>query len=415
MRAKLTSRVARSLGPRAGAYDCRDTHLVGFLLRVEPSGHKSWFLQYRTREGRQTRTKLGSWPGLSAEGARMLALQQSAEAAQGVDLVRAKRLARSEHAKAAGKTLGVFIDQHYEPWARGHLRSAEFQLARLRSDFRSWLDRSMEDLHAFAAEGIRLTWRREGKQPSTINRNVQRLRAVLSRAVEMGVLNQHPLSGLKPMRVDKTARVRFLDRLEESRLRRALADRETRLSQARIRYNTWRTARGLSPLPCRDGFNLDYVRPLVLLAINSGLRRGELLNLRWRDVNLAARMLTVQASTSKSGRTRRVPLNAEALGLLDNWRQRRPTAHSDQLVFAARDGSRIGRIDKAWRAVTKSANLEDFRFHDCRHHFASRLAQAGVDLYTIKELLGHAEIAMTERYAHLAPENLRAAVERIVM
>jgi site-specific recombinase XerD len=60
-----------------------------------------------------------------------------------------------------------------------------------------------------------------------------------------------------------------------------------------------------------------------------------------------------------------------------------------------------------------AAKLKNFRLHDCRHHFASKLVQAGVDLYTVKELLGHSEIAMTERYSHLAPDNLRLAVEKV--
>ena len=71
------------------------------------------------------------------------------------------------------------------------------------------------------------------------------------------------------------------------------------------------------------------------------------------------------------------------------------------------------RVDTAWRSLVKSAGLKNFRLHDTRHHFASRLVQAGVDLYTVKELLGHSEITMTERYSHLAPDNLRAAVDRL--
>ncbi len=71
------------------------------------------------------------------------------------------------------------------------------------------------------------------------------------------------------------------------------------------------------------------------------------------------------------------------------------------------------KIDTAWRGLTKAAGITNFRLHDCRHHFASRLVQAGVDLYTVKELLGHSEITMTERYSHLAPDNLRLAVEKV--
>ena len=72
------------------------------------------------------------------------------------------------------------------------------------------------------------------------------------------------------------------------------------------------------------------------------------------------------------------------------------------------------RIDTAaWGTLMKTAGLKNFRLHDCRHHFASRLVQAGVDLYTVKELLGDSQIAMTEKYSHLAPDNLRLAVEKV--
>jgi site-specific recombinase XerD len=71
-------------------------------------------------------------------------------------------------------------------------------------------------------------------------------------------------------------------------------------------------------------------------------------------------------------------------------------------------------INKSWASLLAAAKLENFRFHDCRHHFASRLVMAGVDLYTVKELLGHSDFAMTQRYAHLAPEHKAAAVAKLV-
>jgi len=386
---------------------------AGFLLRVQPSGRRAWFFQFRTPEGRQTRLKLGDSPGLSPGGARAVALERSAEASRGVDLVARKRAAREAGMRARQRTLRAFLDNRYEPWASTHLKSATFQLARIRSDFADWLDRPMPDLNAFAVEGMRQRWKREGMRPRSINRDVQRLQSVLSRAVEWRVLDGHPLAGLKPMKADRTGRVRFLTSDEEAALRRALKEREEGLRQARIRFNMWRVARGKQPLPEREGELLDHLRPLVTVALNTGLRRGELLGLRWGDVNLAAKVLTVTAETAKSGHTRRIPLNHEAHGVLSAWRARRGEPEGDSLVFPGADGRRMTRIDTAWRGLMKTAALKGFRLHDCRHHFASRLVQRGVDLYTVKELLGHSEIAMTERYSHLSPGNLRAAVDAL--
>ena len=86
---------------------------------------------------------------------------------------------------------------------------------------------------------------------------------------------------------------------------------------------------------------------------------------------------------------------------------------SDGLVFPNADGDRFGSIKKSWAGLTDDAKLADFRFHDLRHDFASKLVMAGVDLYTVKELLGHASIEMTQRYAHLAPQKLADAVAKL--
>ena len=116
-------------------------------------------------------------------------------------------------------------------------------------------------------------------RPRSINRDIQRLQSVLSRAVEWGVLDRHPFKGLKPMKTDKVGRVRFLSADEEKALRAALETREDNLRTARARFNSWRVARGKKPLPERAGSNIDHLRPLVLVALNTGLRRGELLGL----------------------------------------------------------------------------------------------------------------------------------------
>lgn len=416
MASKLTKRVIESLSPREKPYEERDTELRNFLVRIEPGGTKAFWYTYRLaggRKGKFQRYRLGTYSSLSPEGARALAQTVAGDIARGIDPQARRKAERDQVERDRHSTLRAFLDGRYEPWAQTHLKSAVFQLARLRSDFADQLDEALHSFHVFTIEGVRQRWKKAGLKPRSINRDIQRLQSVLSRAVDWGVLDRHPLAGLKPLKADKTGRVRFLTGEEEAALRKALADREQRLREARIRFNTWRITRGKEPLPDREGDYLDHLRPLVLLALNTGLRRGELLGLRWGAVNFDAKLLTVVAETAKSGHTRRVPLNAEAFAVLSAWHGRRGKPGSDVLVFPASHGERMTRIDTAWESLMKAAALKNFRLHDCRHHFASKLVQSGVDLYTVKELLGHSEIAMTERYAHLAPDNLRAAVERV--
>jgi integrase len=112
-----------------------------------------------------------------------------------------------------------------------------------------------------------------------------------------------------------------------------------------------------------------------------------------------------------------VPLNREALEVLTAWRASVGEPEAG-LVFPGRSDSADGRLSdlkKAWAPVVKAAKLSRFRFHDCRHTFASRLAMNGVDLNTVRELLGHQDIKTTLRYAHLSPQHKADAVARLVV
>lgn len=225
-------------------------------------------------------------------------------------------------------------------------------------------------------------------------------------------LHFHPLSKLKPLKVDDVGKVRYLTVDEEDALRKALDKRELIAKSKRTKGNIWREERKYEKLP--DLFNVefvDYLKPMVLLSINTGLRQGEIFSITWSNIDLERSILTLSGASTKNRKTRYIPLKSEALDVLLKWQSHYPKSN---LVFPNINGERFNNIRKSWSSVLSSANISNFRWHDLRHHFASKLAMAGVDLNTIRELLGHADLKMTLRYAHLAPEHKASAVAKLI-
>jgi integrase len=412
MQAKITQRLVDSLKPARKLYTVRDTEIKGFTLRVRPTGVLTWLYDYRNAAGRRQNFKIGASPGLKVEGARRIAETLAGKVASGVDPQAQKEAERIEGQRARVSTLGAFIEKSYGPWALEHLRRGDVAVARLKADFAKWLEEPLESFNSWRMESWRKDRLKSGTKPVTLNRQVDSLRSCLRKAVDWKVITEHPMAGLKRLKVDDDERVRYLSQPEEKRLREALVKREGDLRAARDRGNEWRSARGKSTLPARVHEFVDNIRPLVLLALNTGLRRGELFSLKWADIDADTSMLTVRAAAAKSGDSRRVPLNDEAQQTLKAWR-RQNKPQDDGLVFPGADGARLTNINRSWATVCKLAKLSNFRLHDCRHNFASRLVQVGVDLNTVRELMGHHDIKMTLRYSHLSPDNLKTAVAKL--
>jgi hypothetical protein len=204
-----------------------------FELRIRPSGVKAFAFRYRVQGGPQQRLKLGNHPVLSADEARKRALIAAASVANGIDVVARQRVERVNAARLRACTLRIFLDQQYEPWATTHLRTAGFQLKRIKSDFKEWLDIPMVEMDLALIERWRGVRMRKGNKPITINRNLQRLQALLAKAVEWEAIDRHPFVGLKPLKHDRSGRVRYLDEDEEQQLRDALLKREDKLRKDR--------------------------------------------------------------------------------------------------------------------------------------------------------------------------------------
>ena len=383
-------------------YEVRDTRLKGFILRVQPSGVMTYYAEY----GRGKRVRLGRVGVLTPLDAREEAKQVLGDSYKGKYPTTARKVV-TDH------TLLSFVDQEYSPWAEVHLKTSEATIARLKSSFPDFLGKRLTTIDPLMAERWRTARLKLGRKPSTVNRDLVVLKAMLSKAVEWGFLENHPLASVKRVKVDNNSAPRFLSKDENERLMKTLNERELRIREKRESANKWRLERGIPPLPdLSDLSYADHLKPMVVLSLNTGMRRGELYNLTWGNVDLEKGLLTIEGGGAKSGLTRHIPLNDQAVKTLEKWGAQ--ASGLGGLVFPSKDGKPFISTKKAWGKVLTDAEIKDFRWHDLRHTFASWLVMSGIDINTVRELLGHSDYAMTLRYAHLAPEHKASAVAELV-
>ena len=405
MQAKISNTLVAKIKPEATPYEVNDTQLRGFLLRVQPSGIVSYYCSYRNQLGKRHRVSLGRYPVITPAQARDHARQVLASVVHGEDPAQLKKVVKTH-------TLREFIDSEYGPWAIANRKDGKATVARINACFAKFSEIRLSEITPLAIE----RWRTKAageKQPASINRDLAALKSALAKAVEWGLINAHPLKDIKLSKLDHSGVVRFLSAQEEKRLRKALDAREERVRSERDNANRWRRERGYPEFAdLRAVTFADHLKPMVLVSINTGLRQGELFHLRWGSVDLKLANLTVSGGNAKSGKTRHLPLNDEALKALKQWRTQQDDITG--LVFPSLDGKPFDNVNRAWHSVLAAAKIEKFRWHDIRHHFASRLVMVGVDLNTVRELLGHSDIKMTLRYAHLAPEHKAAAVAKLL-
>lgn len=402
MKATINTSLVSKLSPRSKPYEVRDDKLTGFLVRVNISGKLLYMCEY----ARGKRVTIGKVGVLTPAQARDMALSILSDASKGID-------PRPNKKKQGSATLKEFMDNHYIPWFNTHRKSGQKTLGHLHICFvKPFGNTALSDFTPAQMDAWRTQRLKQGVKTESVNREIAIFKAALSRAVLWGIIETNPLEKLKLLKSDRSVKVRFLSSAEESRLREAALTREARMQASRVQGNKWREERDRDLLPDISQHTFtDHLRPMILLSINTGIRRGELFSLTWGDINFEQAMLTIDGSFAKSGKTRHIPLNTEVLSTLKAWRNQ---TTSTGLVFPGKYGKRFDTIKTGWKAIIEAAKIEGFRWHDLRHHFASRLVMAGVDLNTVRELLGHSEMGMTLRYAHLAPEHKASAVEKLV-
>ena len=219
--------------------------------------------------------------------------------------------------------------------------------------------------------------KRTGVTDATIRRDLALVGSIFTAAIRWGWVDTSPVTRFnkKALRESKP-RTRFLTREDFVRLHAAAS---------------------------------DDLKPILVLAVETGLRKEELLGLTLSSIDLRRRELRL--TLTKTGRPRQVPLSPKAQEtireLLERSRPRSP------FLFCKPDGSHVGDPKKAFSGACRRAGIVDFRFHDLRHTFASWFAQDGGDLYRLSRILGHATLQMSSRYAHLRTDDLHEELERV--
>ena len=372
----LTQKICNHALPQAKRYDMRDTLVCGLFLRVEVSGRKTWYVNYRTPapEKRSKNLKLGPFE---------MPLSQARQAARvfiaKLYLEREDPAISLGYSKYSGMTLAKLINE-YEPWVNTHMKSGKTTIRLLRL-FKEFMDKPIKSITAkeISKWQIEKTGTIRG---ATINRRVAALQSLLGWAVKQQYLPETQFRVSKAPQNDSKTVIRYLSPEERARLMSALEEREEKNGR-------------------------DYLKPAVVLSLNTGIRKGTLMGLMWEDINFASQTMLLRAAIMKGGRTCVLPLNATAMASLKEWQSY--TGRESGYIFPG-DGTKLLNIKRTFSTLIKKSKIENFTWHCMRHDFASQLAMKGVPIHSIQKLMCHASIEMTQRYAHLSQNSLENAV-----
>jgi len=265
--------------------------------------------------------------------------------------------------------------QHYlEIYCKPNHRTFKFDINSIKTLKRFFAKKHLyeitsEDIEKFKAERIK-----DGVTVATVNRDLAWLKSMFNRAIEWGKTQDNPVRKVKLFK-ENNKRLRYLEKEEVVKL---LAN-------------------------CSR-----HLRPIVIVALHTGMRKGEILNLKWHDVDFKRDIIYLYQT--KNNERREVAMNEIVKTELIRVRKHPKSPY----IFCNKDGKPYGNVRKSFFTALKKSGILDFRFHDLRHTFASQLVMSGVDLNTVRELLGHKSPQMTLRYAHLSPDHKKKAVNALV-
>jgi integrase len=396
--------------PLGVRYSLADGSVLGLRLQVNETGAASYLLHYR-RAGKLRHFGLGSARAVTLAKAREEAEDARTARRKGHDPIEDEKARRMAEKLAQSNTLRAYLTEVYGPKVLAHHKDGgapkarkpdadpkpSGTWARILFAWEPLLPVELAALSRDAIEKMLAERKAEGKQAGTLIRDWGALRALLADAVDRGHLAAVPMA----------RRPEPIRKLQGNKRIRYLGQRDTP-DTAPGEGEAERFAKALAAFTSDEPGGGDFLRCVAQLALATGMRRGEVVRLTDKIVNVRERRIDLTPEVTKSNKARTVHLSDDALAALKLWKLRDGKTGA---LFPGDPERWEDRItQREWPRLCAAAKLEDFHFHDLRHTFAARLVMAGRPLIEVRDALGHASIVMTERYAHLAPSRVRDAV-----
>ncbi len=285
------------------------------------------------------------------------------------------------------------LAEEYLKYSKLNNRSYKSRISTVNKFVTLWGNKRLKDISAIDIEKYKKTRKEDVVRPekiidgvkypakyvtnTTVNRDIEILRKMFNIAIENEWLNKNPCKYVKKLRTNNKIE-RYLTPEEEIRLLNA----------------------------CEGKFS--YIKPIIIFALNTAMRKGEILNLTWNCVNFDSKKITLLET--KNGKKRDVPINSTVLSLLKEIKKEQCSIY----VFANPiTKTKYSDLKRVFSNVCKIAGIENFRFHDLRHTAATRMVGSGVPITLAKDILGHSDIHTTMRYAHAITEQSLNAVETL--
>ncbi|MDN3651490.1 site-specific integrase [Thalassotalea ponticola] len=258
-------------------------------------------------------------------------------------------------------------------------------------------------------------------KPSTLKEAICTIRSCVQLAKEDGLISDHDLYTLPKFKMDNDI-IRYLSKDEELRLYKVLNQRNQQKLEQRISTIEHRKMRGLPTPPNLDVCAFaDHVTPFIILFKETGIRPGTIMNSKWTDIDMEARFFRIRKSIDKRALANFVPLNDLAFSVITEWRKHhihkecrlKVENRKDAWLFPSPQDPKhqLTSVKTAWTTLIKQAKIENFRFYDLRHDFASKVMMQTGNIYLVSNLLNHRQVETTKRYAHLMDESKIKAVK----